>query len=79
MIGWLEKRPELKINHNEVEKTIAFPLKSIKDSFSEVELRTVTGSLKVPCFKYEEEIIWGATAMILSEFYDLLTGIINKQ
>jgi 8-oxo-dGTP pyrophosphatase MutT (NUDIX family) len=78
-VGWLDNKPEFTICKNEVEKTISFPLKSIKNTFSEIELKTATGLLKVPCFKYEEEIIWGATAMILSEFYDLLTGIINKQ
>ena len=71
-VGWLDKRPELKINQNEVEKTIAFPLKSMKDSFSEIELRTITGPLSVPCYQYDGEIIWGATAMILSEIYDVL-------
>jgi len=44
----------------------------MKNSLAEVELETITGTLKVPCFKFEDEIIWGATAMILSEFADVL-------
>jgi 8-oxo-dGTP pyrophosphatase MutT (NUDIX family) len=71
-VGWLEKKPEFNINKNEVEKTIAFPLKLIKNSFDEVELSTFSGLLKVPCIKFDDEIIWGATAMILSEFYDAI-------
>ena len=71
-VGWLDKKPEFVINKNEVEKTISFPLKLITNSFEEVELETFTGTLKVPCIRFEDEIIWGATAMILSEFFDLL-------
>lgn len=79
-VGWLHKKPEFIINKNEVEKTISFPLNLIKNSFDEVELNTVSGTLKVPCIQFEREIIWGATAMILSEFYDAtLTYLSNIQ
>ena len=44
----------------------------MKNSLAEVELETITGTLKVPCFQFKGEIIWGATAMILSEFADVL-------
>jgi 8-oxo-dGTP pyrophosphatase MutT (NUDIX family) len=71
-VGWIDKKPEFVINKNEVEKTISFPLRLITNSFEEVELETFTGKLKVPCIRFEDEIIWGATAMILSEFYDVL-------
>ena len=71
-VGWLDKKPEFVINENEVEKTISFPLKLTTNSFEEVELETLTGTLKVPCFRFEDEIIWGATAMILSELKDIL-------
>ena len=75
-VGWLDKKPEFAINKNEVEKTISFPLKLITNSFGEVELETFTGMLKVPCIRFEDEIIWGATAMILLEFYDVLRAYI---
>ena len=71
-VGWLDKKPGFVINKYEVEKMIYFPLKNMKNSFAEVELETITGTLKVPCFKFEDEIIWGATAMILLEFADVL-------
>ena len=73
-VGWLNQKPEFRINHDEVEKTIIFPLLRFNNIFEEVELETVTGKLKVPCIHYHEEVIWGATAMILSEFYDILNG-----
>jgi mutator protein MutT len=71
-VGWLDKKPEFSINKNEVEKTISFPIKLLKNSFEEVELNTISGQLKVPCVQFEGEIIWGATAMILSEFCDVI-------
>jgi len=71
-VGWIEKIPQFVINKNEVEKMIYFPLKNMKNSFAEVELETITGKLKVPCFQFEDETIWGATAMILLEFADVL-------
>lgn len=71
-VGWLKKKPEFIINKNEVEKTISFPLQLLKNSSEEVELNTISGLLKVPCVQFEAEIIWGATAMILLEFADVL-------
>jgi 8-oxo-dGTP pyrophosphatase MutT (NUDIX family) len=69
-VGWLAKKPTFKINPAEVEKTLLFPLFKFKDKLDETELETVSGKLKVPCFFFEGEVIWGATAMILAEFYD---------
>ena len=71
-VGWLHKKPEFKINPDEVEKTIMFPVRKFKAPFNEVELDTFSGKLKAPCIKFNGEIIWGATAMILSEFADVL-------
>jgi hypothetical protein len=79
-VGWLNKRPEFNINKNEVEKTISFPLENMKNDFEQAELKTITGTLKVPCIHFKGEIIWGATAMILSEFFDTLNhSTFNKQ
>lgn len=73
VVGWLNEKPELKINPEEVEKVFCFPILDFKPPYDSIELETITGRLGVPCIKYEQEIIWGATAMILSEFYDVLT------
>ncbi len=71
-VGWLTEKPLFTINKAEVEKTILFPLLQYKDKLEETELETVSGKLKVPCFHFEGEIIWGATAMILAEFFDAM-------
>ncbi|MBN2636472.1 MAG: CoA pyrophosphatase [Prolixibacteraceae bacterium] len=71
-VGWLPQKPNFVINPAEVEKIILFPLNRFLSNPDEIELETVKGKLKVPCVQFESEIIWGATAMILSEFHDLL-------
>ncbi|RKD86160.1 NUDIX hydrolase [Mangrovibacterium diazotrophicum] len=73
-VGWLDYKPEFQINVAEAEKVILFP---IQEFFEEKRLKyfpvqTSTGLLDVPCFQFDGEIIWGATAMILSEFLDVL-------
>ena len=71
-VGWLNAKPEFTINKNEVEKILLFPVSKYRNTFDQMELKTVTGKLNVPCIKFENEILWGATAMILAEFYDVL-------
>ena len=71
-VGWLPQKPVFEINLNEVEKIILFPVNRFLTCPDEVELETVKGKLKVPCVQFEDEIIWGATAMILSEFYEIV-------
>lgn len=74
-VGWLNKKPTFKLNADEVEKAIIFPLKKLKLPFNNIEMQTVSGKLNVPCINFDGEIIWGATAMILSEFSDVLDQI----
>lgn len=71
-VGWMDTKPEFILCPEEVEKAILFPIETFKPPHTTIELKTLTGILKVPCVKYDDEIIWGATAMILSEFYDLI-------
>ncbi|WP_346855073.1 CoA pyrophosphatase [uncultured Draconibacterium sp.] len=78
VVGWLSTKPKFNLNLQEVQKVIAFPIKEFKPPYQTIELKTLTGELEVPCVKYEGEIIWGATAMILSEFYDLTQHKIER-
>lgn len=75
VVGWLSSKPEFDINPDEVEKVFCFPVLKFTPPYDFIQLETITGQLDVPCIKYNEEIIWGATAMILSEFYDLLQKV----
>jgi len=69
-VGYIDDFSDLKLNKNEVEKIIAFPLNLMESEITETTLQTISGWLNVPCIKFEAEIIWGATAMILTEFSD---------
>ncbi len=75
-VGWLKEKPALNLNPEEVEKALHFPLHRFRNFFDETEVETSSGKLQVPCFRFSGEIIWGATAMILAEFYDVLAELL---
>ena len=64
---------------NEVNYLIEVPLRKLKDP-SIVKIRRMmigdTG-VNVPYFDIRDEVIWGATAMILAEFLELMPEIIS--
>ena len=74
-LGILKKRPEYILEEKEVERLIEIPLKSIlSDKFiaSQVITTSYAKEIEVPIFKFDDEVIWGATAMMLSEIKDLI-------
>lgn len=73
-VGWMDRKPEFVINVAEAERTILFPIQDYMgpQKLKRYPVKTTAGVLDVPCFLYEGEVVWGATAMILSEFLDLL-------
>ena len=75
IVGYLHKLSAFHLSPDEVEKLIFFPIRCFAPPHKFIELETVTGKLQVPCVYFENEIIWGATAMILSEFYDVINSI----
>jgi 8-oxo-dGTP pyrophosphatase MutT (NUDIX family) len=75
VVGWLSSIPSCSLCNEEVDKIIHFPIGQFKPPHSSIEIKTVTGIMEVPCVFYQKEIIWGATAMILSEFYDVLLRV----
>ena len=76
-IGFLKYTPKL-IPNNEVQEFIEVKLTDLLDN-SSVSCKNLTTSYMqntdVPCFKLNNYIVWGATAMILSEIKDLLKSI----
>ena len=73
-VAWSPVKPDFVINHHEIEKLLLFPLtgKYVNHRILTATVETQFGWLEVPAFGYENEIIWGATAMILAEFFDVL-------
>jgi 8-oxo-dGTP pyrophosphatase MutT (NUDIX family) len=74
-LGVVECRPDYILAENEVERLIEIPLKSIlSNNFvgSKVINNSYSKEMEVPAFKFDDDIIWGATAMMLSEIKDLI-------
>ena len=73
-LAWTDQKPEFQLNSDEVEELILFPLTDFAENeiIHETELQTFTGLLRVKYYPFEGKIIWGATAMILSELNEIL-------
>jgi 8-oxo-dGTP pyrophosphatase MutT (NUDIX family) len=73
-VGWMDKKPDFVLNTDEAEKLILFPVQDFlqKEEIKYTEMETSTGLLTVPYYPFDGEIIWGATAMILAEFFEVL-------
>ena len=74
ILGWTDQKPDFSVNLEEVEELILFPISDFvaKETISETEIQTVTGSINVKYYPFQDEIIWGATAMILAELIEIL-------
>ena len=73
-LAWADQKPEFLINKEEVEELILFPLIDFAahETILETELDTFSGLLRVKYYPFNNEIIWGATAMILSELIEIV-------
>lgn len=77
-IGLADSKPNFLTDSIEVQELIEINLEDLIDknnsTLRKVSLNDGT-SFEVPCYAFGEVIIWGATAMILSEFVELLQTI----
>ena len=74
-LGVVESRPNYVLEQKEVERLIEIPLKSIlstKYVSSHKIINSYTKETEVPAFKFDNDVIWGATAMMLSDIKDLI-------
>jgi len=75
-IGFVNQKPIFKKNY-EVEQTIEVLLKDLlNDNSITTKLLTTSymGKVNTPCFKLNNYIVWGATAMMLSEIKQLFNS-----
>lgn len=78
-IGFCKKTPRFIKQEDEVEAIIEVPLNHFFDDKSIVNKKVKTSysvEVEVPAFKLNEHIVWGATAMMLSEIKDLLKQLL---
>ena len=80
-IGLVEYRPEFKPNPAEVDYLIEIDLKSLLDAENiKTDKMIIAGNMvNVPYFHLNAEKVWGATAMILAEFIDLVEKAVQDQ
>ncbi len=76
-LAWSSQIPRFTPQPCEVEKILLYPLPAgdAKLPVTTSLTSTVTGWMEVPSLSFEGEIIWGATAMILSEVAGIIAVI----
>ena len=75
VIGILQEKPTFTTDPREVEHILQAELQHLihPHTLKEKELTVANKiKLKAPFFDVEEKVVWGATAMILSEFVEIL-------
>ncbi len=76
-IGFLDEKPSLTPNE-EVAKLIEIEAAALlnEENISSIVMETsYMKEIEVPCFKFYDHVVWGATAMMLSEIKDLMKEI----
>lgn len=78
VLGYCKKKPEFKIDKNEVDYIIESPLKRIfeNDAIKKTNIKASYGLIKdIPYFDINNEVVWGATAAILNELREFLYSV----
>ncbi len=77
VVGFVSTIPELLPDPREVEQIFSISLEDLHQAHIHHETRQFRGKdLQIPFFKFHNHKIWGATAMILSEFRVLISKVI---
>ncbi len=77
-VGWLDQHPyEWQFSHDEVAYLLEVPLTHLRDVANfEPDRRTVNGrEVVMPAYNFQADLIWGATARMLTNFLDLLEAL----
>ena len=76
-LGWCETMPKFEIDNHEVDEIFTIPvgkfLNHTRKQFQKVS--TIQGIIEVPGFYIDNLFIWGATAMIISEFNEIFKSL----
>jgi 8-oxo-dGTP pyrophosphatase MutT (NUDIX family) len=73
VVGWHSSKPDFIVNTHEVTELITLPIAVLASpKTTQIKnIETLLGMYNVPCYAVNNHIIWGATAMILSEFLSI--------
>jgi len=74
IVGYMNSTPEFKIDDKEVQRMILVPLSHLikKENILWESRKFENVKYQIPYFNYKLDKIWGATAMILSEFLTVI-------
>jgi len=80
-VGYVPARPAFTPGAREVAELIELPLEVLLDPSAKAEERWSRGGkeVRVPFYRYRQHVIWGATAMILSELEVMLADALQKR
>jgi len=81
-LGIAKKRPDFVPDPSEVAQLLEFRLTDFfKPENHHTKLITLIGgyTLETPCYIINGNVIWGATAMMVSEFLEFISGYINAE
>lgn len=70
-VAFVQEKPSFVINQDEVEKIVQINLNEMFSSKGEMTVAIKGHEMSVPSYNYFDTKIWGATAMILSEFEEI--------
>ena len=77
-LGIAKTEPAFSICPDEVESIVEIPLKMVMDSqyLTTVKIDTsYAQEVDVPAFKFGPYVVWGATAMMISELNEVLKAV----
>jgi 8-oxo-dGTP pyrophosphatase MutT (NUDIX family) len=76
-LGWSEILPDFKIDKSEVDELFIIPVeKFLLNTINQKrEVNTILGTFNVPGYYINKLFIWGATAMIISEFKEIYSSL----
>jgi 8-oxo-dGTP pyrophosphatase MutT (NUDIX family) len=74
-VAFINQKPIYQPDNKEVARVIESPIEHFQNplTLTQKEITIKQFKLKVPAYMLEGEIVWGATAMIISEFLELLS------
>jgi len=71
ILACMNQKPKFHVNQREVDRLYLASLKYFLDESIIIETH-INGKIRVPAFSFENEVIWGATAMMLNELIVIL-------
>ncbi len=74
-VAWLEDKPEFVAEPSEVQEVLRVPLYYLSnpENITSKKIETANGyQINAPGIPIEEKFLWGATAMLMSEFFSIV-------